>query len=272
MQAIQAGDAAAVEVVLAGDVDVDVNESTPTRYDTLDECRRIWATGHNAAAAQTRCRSQYPKKRWIYGVSARSILWSRDVVRELLASGADVKATNISGTSPEMWAMARGFRDLADLLKRAGERGANVSPRMTLVSEPIPYLEVIQPRVVARDDQDPGETTVVRPQASAISSNSEYLQSPVIDEQNQIRRMELNETAAEIKAARAVDDVVCPIFPFRGLTGSIEYQLAAYGRRARTRHDTFGVGNLRSAQVCPAYAAGKSIKRDRCGRLISETH
>jgi len=42
-----------------------------------------------------------------------------------------------------MWAMARGFRDLADLLKNAGERGAKVSPRMILVSEPIPYLEVI---------------------------------------------------------------------------------------------------------------------------------
>ncbi len=215
MQAIQAGDAAAVEVVLAGDVDV--NESTrhgttplmnAAAFGLLDIMRLLLKRG----AAVNIQRSD--------GFTALALavfFGHEDVVRELLASGADVKATNISGTSPEMWAMARGFRDLADLLKNAGERGAKVSPRIILVSEPIPYLEVIQPRVVARDDQDPDETTVVRPQASAISSNSEYLQSPVIDEQNQIRRMELNETAAEIKAARAVDEVVVPFSPFVAL-------------------------------------------------------
>ena len=211
MQAIQAGDAAAVERVLSGDVDV--NESTQhgttplmsaAEFGVLDIVRLLLKRG----AAVNIKRSD--------GFTALALavfFGHEDVVRELLVSGADLKATSISGTSPEMWAMARGFRDLADLLKSAGERGANVSPRMTLVSEPTPYLEVIQPRVVTRDDQDPSETTLVRPQASAMASNSEYFQSPVIEEQNQII-MELNETAAEIKAARAVDEIVVPFSPF----------------------------------------------------------
>jgi len=71
MQAIQAGDAAAVEVVLAGDFDV--NESTRHGTTPLMSAAHL-AIGHNAAAAQTRCCSHIIKERWITGVSARSIL------------------------------------------------------------------------------------------------------------------------------------------------------------------------------------------------------
>jgi hypothetical protein len=211
MQAIQAGDAAAVEGVLSGDVDV--NESTQHGTTPLMSAAEFGVLEIVRLLLKRGAAVNFKRSDGFTALALAVFFGHEDVVRELLASGADVKATSISGTSPEMWAMARGFQDLADLLKSAGERGLNVSPRMTLVSEPTPYLGVIQPRVVARDDQDPDETTLVRPQASAIASNSEYLQSPVIEEQNQII-MELNETAAEIKAARAVDEIVVPFSPF----------------------------------------------------------
>jgi len=81
--------------------------------------------------------------------------------------------------------------------------------------------------------------------------------------------MELNETAAEIKR-HAQSTRSSSHFPFCGLTGSIEYQLAAYGRRARTRHDT-SAWQPSQRSVCPAYAAGSQSKETVCGRLISET-
>jgi len=59
-------------------------------------------------------------------------------------------------------------------------------------------------------------------------------------------------------------------FPFVALLRSIEYQLARMPS-CRTRHDTFGVGNLaalKSVQRTPQ----EVNQRDRCGRLISETH
>jgi hypothetical protein len=43
-----------------------------------------------------------------------------DIVRELLVCGAEVRPISRNSTSPEMWASARGFLEIADLLKTAG--------------------------------------------------------------------------------------------------------------------------------------------------------
>ena len=133
MQAIQAGDVSTVERVLDGDVDV--NAATPhgttplmsaAEYGRLEIARSLLKRGAAIDAARSDG----------FTALALAVFFGRDdIVRELLASGADVNAQSRSGTSLEMWAIARGFVELADFLKSAGQQDATP---MTPPLEPVP--------------------------------------------------------------------------------------------------------------------------------------
>ena len=228
IQSIQAGDVAAVESVLAGNVDV--NASTPAgttplmsaaEYGQLEIVRSLLRRG--AAIDATRCDG--------FTALALAVFFGYgDVVRELLARGADANAQSRNGTSLEMWAIARGFVELADFLKAAGQQSANASTPMTSISEPTPSPAPIQPDVVVRKDEDLYETTftettltetrLVGPRANPITNFSEDRDSPVVEGPKQPRPIELDELAAEIKAERPVDTAV----PFSAF-GSLQDRL-----------------------------------------------
>lgn len=214
MQAIQSGDVAAVEVVLAGDVDVNASTSTGTtplisaaEYGQLEIVRSLLRRG---AAIDT------PRSDGFTALALAVFFGHGEVVRELLASGANAKAKGRSGTSLEMWALVRGFVDLADLLKSAGEQGGNVTPRMTQISESTTSPATIQSTTVAGQDDNLDETTLIGPRANLVTNNSHFRNTLVIEETTQPRSVELDEKAAVIKAERAVD-ISVPFSPFESL-------------------------------------------------------
>ncbi|CAN5621643.1 hypothetical protein BH20ACI3_BH20ACI3_32120 [soil metagenome] len=89
------------------------------------------------------------------------------VVWLLLENGADLNATGRSGTPPEMWADARGFVDIGDILReaRATKQSEASSPRSALIDESARFSR-------------PAEKEKLEPTGNAGSR----LEDPLIDE------------------------------------------------------------------------------------------
>src|SRR5882724_10878888 len=129
MRAIETGDGGALQLWLADNLDVNAS----TLYGTTalmiaaangqDEIVRILIE-HGAAIDATRSDG--------FTALALAVFFAHDeVVRVLLACGADLNATGRTATSPEMWATARGFFRLGDLLRIEAEQRAKSPSEIT---------------------------------------------------------------------------------------------------------------------------------------------
>src|SRR5260370_9152598 len=115
MKAIQRGDVAAAEVVLSGDMDV--NSTTPPGTTPLMSAA---AHGHLEVVRALLKRGAALNQKRSDGFTALALaafFGQEDIVRDLLLRGADARSRSRSSTSPEMWATARGFLKIPDLLK-----------------------------------------------------------------------------------------------------------------------------------------------------------
>ena len=204
MRAIETGDGGALQLWLADDLDV--NASTPYGTTALmiaaangqDEIVRILIE-RGAAIDATRSDG--------FTALALAVFFGHDeVVRVLLACGADLNATGRTATSPEMWAAARGFFRLGDLLKIEAEQRAKSPSEITLVSKPAVSEAATNSSSDAAKRSE--ETTLLRPPVNSIININDYPNSMDSKEYNEIPIVELDEAAAEIKAARELDSTV----------------------------------------------------------------
>src|SRR5882724_2903726 len=189
MKAIQRGDVAEVEVVLSGDVDV--NATTPhgttplmsaAAYGHLEIVRALLKRG--AALNQKRSDG-------FTALALAAFFGQQETVRELLACGADVRAISRRNTSPEMWATARGFLQIADLLKTAGEQPpVAIPPRAFPAPAPTISTSPAEFSSVSTDKEDRDEITLVRPRPSPVADKVDSLSSPPCAAGEYIRRVD----------------------------------------------------------------------------------
>jgi hypothetical protein len=220
MKAIQRGDVAEVQGVLSGDVDV--NATTPygttalmsaSAYGHLEIVRALLKRG--AALNQKRSDG-------FNALALAAFFGQQETVRELLACGADVRAISRRNTSPEMWATARGFLQIADLLKTAGEQPTvAIPPRAFPTSAPAISNSPAESPSVSTHEEDPDEITLVRPRPSPVAGKVDSLSSPLCEAGEYIRKVEplggvTSAPSAPIEFERRVDPVV-PFSPFSAL-------------------------------------------------------
>jgi hypothetical protein len=217
MKAIQGGDVAEVEVVLSRNVDVNATTQHGTTalmsaaaYGHLEIVRALLKRG--AALNQKRSDG-------FTALALAAFFGQEETVRELLARGADVRAVSRRNTSPEMWATARGFLQIGDLLKTAGQQATGaIPPRTFSASASTISNSPAGSSSVSTDREDPDEITLVRPRPSPVANNIESLSSPPCEAGEYIRRVEQpgGVTSAPIEFERRVDPVV-PFSPFSAL-------------------------------------------------------
>jgi hypothetical protein len=220
MKAMQRGDVAEVEVFLSGDLDV--NATTPhgttplmsaAAYGHLEIVRTLLKRG--AALNQKRSDG-------FTALALAAFFGQQETVRELLACGADVRAISRRNTSPEMWATARGFLQIADLLKTAGKQPTvAILPRAFPVSAPTISNSSAESSSVSTNKEDPDEITVVRPRPSPVADKVDSISSPPCEAGEYIRKVErpgevTSAPIAPIEFERRVDPVV-PFSPFSAL-------------------------------------------------------
>lgn len=117
VQAADAGDSGAVEVLIA--TGASVNDATRHGMTALMSAA---ANGHLALVSLLlRCGADINAKRCdgLNALALAAFFGHVPVVRELLGRGADIQAKSRFGTSPEMWATARGFPEIAQILRDA---------------------------------------------------------------------------------------------------------------------------------------------------------
>jgi hypothetical protein len=217
MKAIQRGDVAEVEVVLSGDCDV--NATTPHGTTPLMSAA---AYGHLEIVRALLKRGASLNQKRSDGFTALALaafFGQQETVRELLACGADVRAISRRNTSPEMWATARGFLQIADLLKTAGEQPTvAIPPRAFPASAPTISNSPAESLSIRTDKEDPDEITLVRPRPSPVADKVDSLSSPLCEAGEHIRKVDPlgGVTSAPIEFERRVDPVV-PFSPFTAL-------------------------------------------------------
>jgi len=218
MKAIQRGDVAEVEVVLSRNVAV--NATTPHGTTPLMSAA---ACGHLEILRALLKRGAALNQKRSDGFTALALaafFGQEETVRELLARGADVRAVSRRNTSPEMWATARGFLHIGDLLKTAGEQPTGAIPQRTFsASAPTISNSPAGSSSVSTDREDPDEITLVRPRPSPVANNIESLSGPPCEAGEYIRKVERlggvtsSAPSAPIELERRVDPVV-PFSPF----------------------------------------------------------
>ncbi len=217
MKAVQRGDVAEVGAALSGDVDV--NSTTPLGTTPLMSAA---AYGHLEIVRALIKRGAAPNQKRSDGFTALALaafFGQRDIVRELLVCGADVRAMSRRNTSPEMWANARGFLEIADLLKTAVEQPYSaISPRAFSASAPTISNSPAEFSSVSTDEEHPDEITLVRPRTRPVAGNRDSLCSPPGEAGEYIRRVDRvgGVTSASIEFERKVDPVV-PFSPCSAL-------------------------------------------------------
>ncbi len=126
VQAAERGDVGTVEVLIAAGADV--NAATQHGMTALMSAA---ANGHLGLVSLLLERGADINARRYDSLDALALavfFGHVHVVRELLGRGADLKAKSRFGTSPEMWATARGFYDLAQLLTDAKTANSSETP------------------------------------------------------------------------------------------------------------------------------------------------
>jgi hypothetical protein len=209
MKAIQRGDVAEVQVVLSGEADV--NATTP--YGTTPLMSAA-ACGHLEivrALLKRGAALNHKRSDGFTALALAAFFGQQETVRELLACGADVRAISRRNTSPEMWATARGFLQIADLLKTAGEQPTGaIAPRAFPTSAPTISNSPAESSSVSTHEEDPDEITLVRPRPSPVADKVDSLSSPSCEAGEYIRKVEPlgGVTSASIEFERRVDPVV----------------------------------------------------------------
>ncbi len=148
LQAAEAGELGSVEVLIGAGVDIN---SSATEYG-MTALMSAAANGHLALVSFLLQRGADINAKRHDGLDALALavfFGHLHVVRELLSRGADLKAKNRFGTSPEVWATARGFHDIARILAEANmadpretlacrsDESNAPSPELTRAQEPI---------------------------------------------------------------------------------------------------------------------------------------
>lgn len=171
LQVVQREDTAAMESLMAGDVDV--NAVTSTGMTPLISAA---ANGHLGTVRALLKRGAAVNQKRNDGFTALALAafyGHEQVVRELLSHGADVKAKDKSRTSAEMWAEARNFRAISDLLREIRERSPEMALTETVpVSEPILSQPSPQPSPADKDNEDLNETTIIRQRTKTIEAKT----------------------------------------------------------------------------------------------------
>jgi hypothetical protein len=217
MKAIQRGDVAEVEVVLSGDVDVNATTShgtTPLMSAAADGHLEIVRALLGRGAALNQKRSD-----GFTALALAAFFGQKEIVRELLVYGVDVRAISRRNTSPEMWATARGFLEIADLLKAAGEQPNRAySPKAFSASVPTISNSLAESSSVSTDEEDSDEITLVRPRTNPVAVNGDSLSRPLSEAGEYIRKVgQLGGViSAPIEFERKVDPFV-PFSPFSAL-------------------------------------------------------
>jgi hypothetical protein len=120
IQAARLGDSAAIEHLIAAGANVNAATSggtTPLMMAaSLGQLAVIRVLQERGAAVNK------PRNDGFNALTLACFFGHEDVVRELLRRGADINATVRGLTTPEMWATARGFTNIAELLKESRER------------------------------------------------------------------------------------------------------------------------------------------------------
>ncbi len=190
LKAIQRGDAAEVEVVLSGDVDVNATTSRGTT-----PLMSAVTYGHLEMVRVLLKRGAEPNQKRSDGFTALALaafFGQEAIVRALLVCGADMRAVSRSNTSPEMWASSRGFFEIADLLKTAREQSTGAySPKAFSASVPTISNSLAESSSISRVEEEPDEITLVRPRTSPVDSASLSRPEPLSEEVEYIRKVDL---------------------------------------------------------------------------------
>ena len=217
LKAIQTGDAAEVEIVLSGDVDVNATTSRGTT-----PLMSAVTYGHLEIVRVLLKRGAEPNQKRSDGFTALALaafFGQEAIVRALLVCGADMRAVSRANTSPEMWASSRGFFEIADLLKTAREHSTGAySPKAFSASVPTISNSLAESSSISRVEEEPDEITLVRPRTNPVAVNRDSLSRPISEAGEYIRKVgPLGVViSAPIEFERKVDPVV-PFSPFSAL-------------------------------------------------------
>lgn len=199
VQAAEAGDFGAAEVLIAAGADV--NSATEHGMTALMTAA---ANGHLGLVSLLLERGADINAKRYDGLDALGFavfFGHLHVVRELLGRGADLKAESWFATSPEMWATARGFYDIAQVLTDAKMAKSRETPAQSDESNaPLPELTGAQEPILseaffsdeglpdeASSHVTPASPTPVRPDSTydyewsmgSIDSSELTIESPV---------------------------------------------------------------------------------------------
>jgi hypothetical protein len=156
LQVVPRKDSAAMESLMAGDVDV--NAMTPTGMTPLISAAADGHLGTVRALIKRGATVNQKRHDGFTALSLAAFFGHEQIVRELLIYGADIKAQDKSRTTAEMWAEARSLTTISDLLREIRERSAEMaSPETVPASETILVQPSLQPspRDKANDTRSP---------------------------------------------------------------------------------------------------------------------
>lgn len=149
IQAAMLGDSSSITNLIADGANVNAttgNGTTPlmmaASFGQLEALRLL---RENGAAVDTTRNDGFT------ALSLAAFFGHEEIVRELLIGGADISAKSRVGTTTEMWAAARGFGNIAGILREGGERAA-VAPSSRM-AEPIPAPQVPAPTKSTKHEQ-----------------------------------------------------------------------------------------------------------------------